>query len=378
VTKLPDVAPASSGNGNGGLPPLHSAMNHIRRLRDDLRAIGEAGTGLGSERDSAEEREAQIQRDIDSTESDVEGIGRAIAELEAELMELSQRLEVARETHIGHSDALRELNAAMSRQTAIIEEKSGDLDRVRSEFEAKKKEVSKFRLELVRLLAKDRKKRFAGPENKAMHIASDTEFQADGLISLGDVHGWAPGLFNYLIGNQLADVSLCGFLWSQIKHSKHFKWRGSTTDFTSPPGLDGHPSRPNSPPTVFSRLEVVPADTTRNRRLIMVGDLIDRGDHSELVVEAVRQMVASVPGCCFSLIGNHEAMVILDLFEIWASNEEVYLNDKSLPGRPFTVSHDPIVTGETTLEGSMEMNFRALRGSIGALLLTQHFSLLRS
>jgi len=378
MTKLPDMASESGGGEGRETQAIHSALDRVGRLMENLKAVSEVAVLAKEDKQQAEEQGDKIAEELDSKSAEIKSYENAISEIEREIDELSRRLDSNRKLRSESKESLRRLNAAKENAFRLIQVKSENLEEFRSEFASKKEEIGQQSLELSQIIEQGRRKKSPGPESRTARIGEGGGIGADGLASLGDIHGWAPALFNYLTDRGLAEVSFCGFRWSEFRLDDQFKWRAGALAFTSPPGLDASPFRPNSPPTLFSRLHIEPSDGASRRRLVLIGDLIDRGDHSEVVVETVRQLAARAPGGCFSLIGNHEAMVILDDYKRWEYNEKQHLHEKGIKNRPFTVSHDPIVTGERDISEGMKSNFWGMRGSIGALLLTQHFALLHS
>jgi hypothetical protein len=109
-------------------------------------------------------------------------------------------------------------------------------------------------------------------------------------------------------------------------------------------------------------------------RYVQIGDLIDRGDHSELAVEMMRQACLTSSGRALVLMGNHEEIVIEGVFQDWVSNERKFLMDATKQ-RPGVISHDVKITGAPSPEKSFSSNFQAMEGCIGSLLLSQHIVL---
>ena len=102
--------------------------------------------------------------------------------------------------------------------------------------------------------------------------------------------------------------------------------------------------------------------------------MIDRGDHSELNLEIMRQIHITSPGSLLSLVGNHEVWLIENDFDVWHNNEDRYrMQGRARVG---TTIYDPIITGHDSLSESMESSFNILRGALGAYLLTQHFTIM--
>ena len=111
--------------------------------------------------------------------------------------------------------------------------------------------------------------------------------------------------------------------------------------------------------------------------LICLGDLVDRGDHNELVLEIMRQSILQNMGMRWMLLGNHEQMLIEDDFKRWSKNEFNYMAEANKE-HAGSFLHQPALTGCDTVDDGLNMNFNILQGALGATLLAQHLALMAS
>jgi hypothetical protein len=357
---------------------IHEVLEDINSLIQKNEKNSEIGIIFSKEKRELEAEVLELTENIRMTVTGIKDNQDKIHFLENEIIELKKKLECNRKLKNGLEDELSELNKNKNKKSQEIIEREKEINEIRTVREMINSEIDGNKDRISNIIINTRRSKNPGPEKEIRMDNDKIKTRTNGICSLGDIHGWAPGLFNYLIKNDIADISFNNIDWKTFHDESHFKWRPTNFSYRSPPGLDGNPFRPNSPPNLFNNIDVKPRNNSKKRRLILIGDLIDRGDHSELVVEAIRQLIVREPGCCFSLIGNHEGMVILNNYLQWVDNEKIYFNDSGIKDRPYTVSHDPLVTGEDSWEKGTRLNFQAIRSSIGALLLSQHFSLLNS
>lgn len=148
--------------------------------------------------------------------------------------------------------------------------------------------------------------------------------------SLGDLHGWAPGLISYLIENKLATVSIGGAPMQHDDGTLHIENLNSA--FPNP--TLNWPSLPKSGlkmPEELGKWYGVQngGHAAINARwiadpevaFVQVGDIFDRADHSELAAEILRQLIIDAPGRVFALVGNHEQFMLENDYQNWAHNE---------------------------------------------------------
>jgi hypothetical protein len=202
---------------------------------------------------------------------------------------------------------------------------------------------------------------------------------------LGDIHGWAPGLLSFLIQNDLADFSLNGEICKSVKRlSSQFPNPfdyDSDRVFIEGPWFDGSPFiTPGDSREIF-RGQVNTIDITPTKKLItdsifiQVGDLIDRGDYSELTLETMRQLILKSPGCTLSLVGNHEGFLIEKNFRGWLKNERKTCFDRT-KNRAGSIRLDPKRAGSRLTEAEFLDNvFSSYSAHYAHLLLTQEYRL---
>ena len=77
----------------------------------------------------------------------------------------------------------------------------------KNEFSKKKGGLDALRQTMHSAYEKDRKKRNNGPSASSIQ-AKVNDKPITTLHALGDVHGWAPGLINYMMHHELAELSI--------------------------------------------------------------------------------------------------------------------------------------------------------------------------
>ena len=142
---------------------------------------------------------------------------------------------------------------------------------------------------------------------------------------LGDIHGWAPGLINYLISHKLADISIQGKTLGvngQINDSHMEYFFGRTEDGLQTVGLKGFELHEDA--TTKEGLGPIKARwiAESNVSFVQIGDVFDRADYSEVAVEILRQLIIDAPDRVFVLVGNHEQFMLENSVENWLLNEE--------------------------------------------------------
>ena len=191
---------------------------------------------------------------------------------------------------------------------------------------------------------------------------------------LGDVHGWAPGLIHAMQDLGIGNVSIAGWdLGDADAMNAVFPNNLERTRKQLPlakVGLDGHPWKPSAPPTRYLGIGWSP-NIEATDALIQVGDLFDRGDYGDVVLEIMRQAVIAEPGRVSFIVGNHEVWIIEDNSAVWVKNEANYVMQPNAR-TPGVCYHDPLMTGIDDYDASMMAGFRVLEGGLGALLLA-HF-----
>ncbi|MDA7846089.1 metallophosphoesterase [Euryarchaeota archaeon] len=213
------------------------------------------------------------------------------------------------------------------------------------------------------------------------------------IYGLGDVHGWAPGLITFLIGQNIAKIKINGLAITSAKDLQAILPNPSTyegglqlegpwfhNNNISPPQTWDH-----SPGAIRS-VEVEPLPTFLQEGLVVqVGDLADRGDYTELTFEVMRQLIVSSKGKAFMLLGNHEEFLVSGNFASWLKNEEklgVYSPVKNKEG---SIRLDPKIAGhkraKTTEETGTQITefhqslFHSYSAHLAQLLLGQEFTI---
>ena len=142
---------------------------------------------------------------------------------------------------------------------------------------------------------------------------------------LGDIHGWAPGLINYLIKHKLADISIQGKQLGsdgEINETHMEYFFGRTENGMQSVGLKGFELHEDA--TVNQGLGPIKARwiAEPNVCFVQIGDVFDRADYSEIAVEILRQLIIDAPDRVFVLVGNHEQFMLENSIDNWLLNEE--------------------------------------------------------
>ena len=205
-------------------------------------------------------------------------------------------------------------------------------------------------------------------------------------FALGDIHGWAPGLLAFLLQVRLATVTINGETCKTPEDLRRFFPNPLDYDtqgtYLEGPWIDGSPFFP--PEGGFGyRGQILSLEVNPTKGMIsdsfflQVGDLIDRGDYSELALEGMRQMVVKSAGRCVALIGNHEGFIVDKSRRGWLSNERNVEFNPSKPGIAGTMRLHKKRAGCGDLDD--EAFFRSVFDSYSAhlahLLLSQEYSL---
>ena len=226
---------------------------------------------------------------------------------------------------------------------------------------------------------KDRKKRYAGPSDGPLKIKVN-DIQPSTIYALGDIHGWAPGLMNYMMKHQLANFRIAGIGLHEDEEYRRSLFADPikrTQQQLSLPrmGLDHHPMRGKIVHSYFHRIQT--DEYLSSEILILMGDLVDRGDHNELVLECVRQSILQNMGARWTLLGNHEQMLIENDFRRWSKNEYNYMAEANKE-HAGSFLHQPLLTGKESIEEGLKNNFSIIQAGLGTVLLAQHLALLES
>lgn len=242
--------------------------------------------------------------------------------------ELSQTKELIADLRAKLEDSVKRQN----KQSSAIEDKSKELDKQRS-IQANLTEQFLNARE-IRDEARDAYLDSipATTIREPIQFCSDSNGPPSGLIHLhclGDTHGWAPGLANFIIHNKISDISING---------KSISKEGCAEIFPSPTdvqrkGITIEGLYPDHSPFLhslfgksrgfFRDIQVDISETFLNSGMfVQVGDLNDRGDFSEVCFEIMRHLALAAPGQIVSLIGNHEEMLLSGNFAVWLNNEK--------------------------------------------------------
>ncbi len=200
------------------------------------------------------------------------------------------------------------------------------------------------------------------------------------LHVLGDLHGWAPGLINYLISHQLAEVKVGGVsLGSKGRIDEDAMQRiFESEDGRIPPGgLSGTPGFQDA----LNDGGIGPIEArwkaNASEALVQIGDVFDRANHSEVAAEILRQLIIDAPNRVFVLVGNHEQFMIEGSADNWLMNEErnavKSLDDVRKPSEDSGVHHRllPVQPFDSHHQRGLEAVFPCYRNSVYTLFLTQ-------
>ena len=148
------------------------------------------------------------------------------------------------------------------------------------------------------------------------------------LHVLGDIHGWAPGLINYLISHKLASIEIDGHdlgssgRLNDVNIRRLFGRNKTMSARELPPaGLSGRPGFMdcvNSGGHGSIKARWIARDDVG---FLQIGDIFDRADHSEVAAEILRQLTIDAPNRVFTLVGNHEQFMLEGDYDSWYMNE---------------------------------------------------------
>ena len=320
--------------------------------------------------------------------AEVRTLGQAAVE---RIESLEQELNAEGENHVKTSQRISDLKneiAAAERELSAIKKKQitiqdatqtaiGDKNEIGIEFvrlQNSYKTESEAYGSSMQTIEKKLQAYASGVGADRSHASFGTPVNISKAIVIGDLHGWAPGLIHAINRNNIGQVEILNRPVVDSRLPILFPNPVQLHGLGLPlpcVGLNRHPLRPNARPTMFDGIHVNMESNDGETTLIQVGDVIDRGDHSELSLELLRSMLIQQPCSNLTLLGNHEVWVIEGDVDGWMRNEERY---RMTDGKPGSVIHDPLITGLPDLSSSLKNSFAVLEGAIGAFLLTQHFS----
>jgi hypothetical protein len=368
----------------------------LKELLQSIRQLTLKETDLLQQRDTIISKQHLIEgkrETIDELSSDysddvntAELIKSNIQSIEQSIQDLILQIEILKKEE---NDSTIELKKAKDSAARTMTEMTGEEKNLASMSTDLEREKSRFKVDLEALSVdtqafkkqseKDRKKRYGGPSDGPIEMKIN-ELKPTVIHALGDIHGWAPGLMNYMMKHQLANFRIAG-----IGLNKDEEYRQSlfanpikrTQQQLSLPrmGLDHHPMRNKTVHTHFHRIQT--DEHLSSEILILMGDLVDRGDHNELVLECVRQSILQNLGARWTLFGNHEQMLIENDFRRWSKNEYNHMAEANKE-HAGSFLHQPILTGKESIEEGLEGNFSIIQAGLGTVLLAQHLALLES
>lgn len=331
---------------------------------DKLDTLAKEGSNIESAIEKSELDISELQNHMVNLDSELSDVNSEIEELNRQMLLVQSNKSKLESEHKTCSKKHNELQSELSRLNL-------DVDNLAKEYSNVGHQLNKLRENWNEELKSFKPNRGTITNWKKFGSSKSPSK----LIAVGDIHGWAPGLINLIHSKTNFEVELLGHKLDPSMLSRRFpnpleaKRSGRHLPRV---GLNGHPLRENTEPTPYDGLLIRGEDD--DNLLVQVGDLIDRGDHNEVVLELMRQIMIISPGSSLSLIGNHEAWIIEGDYSNWKTNEDRFrMHGRPRPG---TTVHDPLMTGANDLEKSMETSFKILEGAVGALLLTQYFSLI--
>tara|TARA_B100002052_G_scaffold298808_1_gene333605 strand:+ start:1050 stop:4433 length:3384 start_codon:yes stop_codon:yes gene_type:complete len=212
------------------------------------------------------------------------------------------------------------------------------------------------------------------------------------IHSLGDLHGWAPGLITYLIHHQLARIEIEGKrLYKQSSDGKISVDADAIRELFPHPidsfsqskrfpsaGLLGQNVSSGKWEFGYSNIkaEWIGHKTDPSACFVQIGDVFDRSDHSELAAEVLRQLIIQAPLRVMVLVGNHEQFMLEDDYDNWYHNESRWsYTDKHINGeRGFHTRFHPQTYGWTLKQSETSAPvdiFNMYKASTAVLYLTQ-------
>ena len=269
--------------------------------------------------------------------------------LQAELGEYTKEVELLKAL-IHEQENLIKKNDDLRRKHALkLDETNNQLQQIRVRFEAQKEQRNQAQTSYFNSISRPNN---AYPPIQPLGPVFDLENKAK-IHALGDVHGWGPGLVTFLFSNEIASVKINGQNIDSVK--KLEKVLPSPSAYEPGVLLEGPwyfenrltpPVKLSSVPGAIYSIEVIPTTSfLQNGMMIQVGDLVDRGDYTELTIDIMRHLVVASKGKAFMLVGNHEEFLLTGNFSGWYKNEEklgIYDKNKNKDG---SLRLDPKLAG---------------------------------
>ncbi|MDB2320134.1 hypothetical protein N9V17_01535, partial [Candidatus Poseidoniales archaeon] len=346
----------------------------------------------------------EAKNQIISLESDLAGKEQLFSKAEKKSEKAAKELHDAQDVLAQKTLELEQLNAHIKQlnaevhvlnenrtQTDVEKQQTGTvLDQVKAdllEAKAKKKTFSESLTSYV-------DDEFPGPEKTHFPLNStDDAKDSIYLHALGDLHGWAPGLINYLTNHNLAKIEISGTkvykespsgeivsdidamasLFPNLSESAEiYKLNGEDgaefKDTFTHAGLLGHKAGDFDPKAVYCHVEA--KWIGGQQYFIQVGDVFDRADHSELAAEIMRQLLLQAPSHIFILVGNHEEFLLCNQYGGWLRNETKWDWDNKKGGNTRTL----FIEDDLTKEDILVSMYKKYQQSASMLYLTQYFA----
>ena len=330
---------------------------------------------------TANAKKEQESKNISTTEGNIEKKEQQIQELERQLAQERSNLSDQENNLIKHKEK--------------HEEHNNDLDTAN---EKAAKNLADAAIRRKKFIDAMREKKYP----RGLKLLPPSPAHTDNLSgnvklnSLGDVHGWAPGLINWLHEKKLAKCMIARkTLNAEMTTIEDSVYRRCFPDeMENYPLLQGLPSWINGSPyfadyDMPTRIHSIDLEWIGgpNDIFIQIGDMIDRADHSETVLELMRRLVWNANGSGFALIGNHENCVLTNDYERWKRDEDrSAYNDRGPGHHRFHISRNTY--DEFSPENAAETRdkqdklsrecFRSLRAHLSHFLLTQELAIRNS
>lgn len=338
--------------------------NELIQSISDIDSLAKKGSSIEDEITKTDSIKSELEVKIEQFSSD-------IAAIDLEIDELKNKLSIAQSNKSKLESNKEDISDEHSKLTSSLNQLNLDVEKLEKDYTNVGKTLNDLREKWNKELKSFKPEQ--GTISKWKGFGKP--IHPEKIIAVGDVHGWAPGLINLIYEYTKFEVWLLGHRLDKEMIARRFPDPLDAKKFgrhLPRVGMNGHPLRKNVEPTPYDGLIVSGKDD--HKLIVQVGDLIDRGEHNEVILELMRQLMIYCPGSSLNLIGNHEAWIIEGDYSNWKTNEDRFrMHGRPRPG---TTIHDPLMTGASDLDESMEISFKILEGALGALLLTQHFSIL--
>jgi len=330
-----------------------------------------------------EEQLSQSTTILAATEEAIQTISVEIGGLEAKIKALNDELHATKTKQ-------EAFNLQRTKEMGVVEDGKNQVGEAQVDVAKAKANLDDKSKEERSQLLKDH----PGPEKKMtkIEVVESDASEATIVHALGDLHGWAPGLINYLTAHGLAKIEISGIkvykLSSKGAMSVDHKAMGLLFPdlkeyLTSQQGTDneqkviewphaGILGQPGQEVNVESHHTAISAEWTgKNEMFVQVGDVFDRADHSELAAEILRQLVIQAPAHVHILVGNHEEFLLLNDKETWLLNERKWTYEGGKGGNTRML---PMLYDETPEEALLDITWERYKSAAATLYLTQYFA----